>query len=198
MIDTKLSILSLGVLVIGLVIILALVGVAILFARSGRRRSSVGASMPVDVPSGVSLEARRDAREAVLQKLASKELTREQAETQLAELDNPVPEALPTPQARRGMGGAGCGCLVAVLVGVLVLVALGVFLSFFSVRRARVTSEDMCRQAQAAGVEAHRHSMATDSEQRGITARPSVELIEQVNETGILMPKTIHNEGVER
>ena len=123
------------------------------------------------VPGG-STASRREAREAVLSQLAAKELTREQAEERLAELDNPVPEALPTPPVRRGLGGAGCGCLVVSAIGLLVLVLA--IVGFFWMRVSHSRSEQVQMHQRAKSVHAAAFHAA---QQRGMSpARVSVSM----------------------
>jgi hypothetical protein len=122
----------------GLLVVIVVV-VVVAATISGRRRPAPMPAPTGDSVTGGSTASRREAREAVLSQLAAKELTREQAEERLAELDNPVPEALPTPPVRRGLGGAGCGCLVVSAIGLLVLVLA--ILGFFWLRVSHSRSE---------------------------------------------------------
>lgn len=187
---------------IGLVIAVTLVGLVVIVALNARRRSATVAAPPADTPAGVPLEARREARETVLRKLADKELTREQAEAQLAELDNPVPETLPTPQAQRGVGGRGCGCLAASLLGLLILILCGACYAYFSVRRVRLLQDELCREAMAA------HRGAAERHQRGLPSgrlkvtmqaqhRDASDSVVELDATRVLMQETVQDGGVE-
>ncbi len=185
-----------GLLMLALVLVATLVGLGVLVVLNARRRSATVASPPADAALGVPLEARRDAREAVLRKLAAKELTREQAEVELAALDNPVPEVLPTPQAQRGVGGLGCGCLVASLLGLMILIVCGACYAYFSVRHARAVREQIHRKVVAAG----HWDMASQRSRGTVQVRcpdPS-DSVEQPDVTRVLIPEAIQDGGIER
>ena len=117
-------------IVIGLVIVLPIVLICILL---GRRRTP--AALPPMQPATTEIpEARNQRREAILGRLANKEITRDEAEQQLLELDKPLPEQMPVapPPARNGCGR---GCLVAVICGIVAVVLLllllfGLFFGF--------------------------------------------------------------------
>lgn len=135
-----------------------------------RRRDGAGGDAPEGRMPAESAASRRDAREAVLRQLADKELTREQAEARLAELDNPVPETLPTPPARRSGIGLGCGCLVAAVILLLLLLVMLVVgrISVPCVRRAQVKAAECRRQQIIEQVTATPH-MAMPSQSGRVT-----------------------------
>lgn len=112
-------------LIIASVVILPVALICMLLAR-GTRRPAVPAAQPATT---VNPAERNRRREAILEKLAAKEISREDAEQQLVELDKPLPEQMPVPppQTNKGCGG---GCLVATicLIIVLALLLLAVFL----------------------------------------------------------------------
>jgi uncharacterized membrane protein len=110
-------------LIIGLVVILPIVLICVLL---GSRRSQP-ATQPSQPPEAIDPAERNRKREAILNQLAAKEITKEDAEQQLLELDNPVPEQLPIapPPPRRG---CGAGCLVAVICAIVAVILLLLFL----------------------------------------------------------------------
>jgi uncharacterized protein HemX len=77
---------------------------------------------------------RRQRREAILEKLSRKELSRDEAERQLLDLDSPLPSEMPPPPAQKNNRGCGCGCgcLTAVVLA-LALIGL-LLLGFFGIR----------------------------------------------------------------
>ncbi len=160
----------------GGLLVVVIVGVVVVAATmSGRRRPAPMPAPTGDSVTGGSTASRREAREAVLSQLAAKELTREQAEERLAELDNPVPEALPTPPVRRGLGGAGCGCLVVSAIGLLVLVLA--IVGFFWMRVSHSRSQQVQMHQRAVAEEVMHAAVFHEAQQRGMApARVSVSM----------------------
>ena len=113
-------------LIIGLVIILPIVLICVLL---GKRREQATVYQ-VQSQETIDPSERNRKREAILNQLAAKEITKEDAEQQLLELDNPVPEQLPVapPPPRKG---CGTGCLVAVICAIVAVILL--LLSIFGV-----------------------------------------------------------------
>jgi cytochrome c-type biogenesis protein CcmH/NrfG len=109
-------------LLAGLVIILPIVLICVLL---GKRRGQPTAQVQ---PRETTDPAERNRkREEILKQLAAKEITKEEAEQQLLELENPVPEQLPAapPPPRNGCGS---GCLVAVICAIVAVLLLLLFL----------------------------------------------------------------------
>lgn len=118
-------------LVIGVVIVLPIVLIAILLGRRRPPASSAAPPAPNENPA-----ARNQRREEILGRLARKEISRDEAERQLVELDNPVPAQMPaTPPPPRN--GCGSGCLVAVICGMVAFVLLLLLLGSFFLHRNR-------------------------------------------------------------
>jgi len=112
-------------LIAGLVIILPIVLICVLL---GKRRGQPTAHQ-VQPQETTDPAERNRKREEILKQLAAKEITKEEAEQQLLELENPVPEQLPAapPPPRNGCGS---GCLVAVICAIVAVVIL--FLLLFA------------------------------------------------------------------
>jgi uncharacterized membrane protein len=125
-----------GILLI-LGIVLAVVLVCVLLATRRKTRAMPAPTMPVTAANNP--EARNQRREAILERLAKKEISSEEAEQQLLALDNPLPEQMPVapPPPRNGCGS---GCLVAVICGIVIFVLLILVLlgSFFFMRTNEV------------------------------------------------------------
>lgn len=126
-------------IIISVVIILPIVLICVLLF--GRQRKPA-ASPVVQPATNDNPEARNQRREAILGQLANKTISREEAERQLRELDNPLPEQMPAAPPPAG-NGCGKGCLVAgicaiIALGVLLLLLLGMF---------GITGRTMHRQA---------------------------------------------------
>lgn len=127
------------VVITGLFILLLIILIGAIAAGS-RKRGSPAPSLQPDSPAN-NPEARNQRREAILDKLAQKEITRDEAEQQLLELDTPLPEQMPTPP-RPPKGGCGSGCLIAVICGLVALVlAILLIISLLFVG-VRTTSEE--------------------------------------------------------
>jgi uncharacterized membrane protein len=128
------GILSWGVLLLGGVSILAIIVVVVLLAI--RRKPAVSIQSSPVVEGHEELRGQR--RETILEALANKEITQEEAERKLLDLDTPLPEQMPAPLPT----GKGCGkgCLVAAICGVVafVVLILFMFLMLFSVRPQRM------------------------------------------------------------
>jgi uncharacterized membrane protein len=110
-------------LLAGLVIILPIVLICVLL---GKRRGQPTAHQVHSQETTDPAERNRK-REEILKQLAAKEITKEEAEQQLLELENPVPEQLPAapPPPRNGCGS---GCLVAVICAIVAVLLLLLFL----------------------------------------------------------------------
>ena len=113
-------------LLLGLVIALAVV-IGLLCTR---RKPAPAAYTP---PPEINPADRQQEREAILEQLAQKEISQDEAEQKLRELDNPVPAEMPPPPAQQN--NRGCGCLAAVVIA-LVLFGLLAFLllGFFGIQ----------------------------------------------------------------
>lgn len=124
---------SASMLVVGLIVLalltLFIVGIVVtVVLLTGRRSKPVTSGIPEPRPT-TSTEGRRQQREEILEKLAAQEMSREDAESALLELDKPLPEQMPLPpQTRSGCGGAGC--LIVAVVAALVVVVLFVAVLF--------------------------------------------------------------------
>ena len=119
-----------GFLMLGgliLMIIILIVGVVLLMIR---RKPKVETQIQPVVSSNPEMRSQR--REAILKGLANKEISQEEAERQLLDLDTPLPEQMPAPVRAAGKG-CGKGCLVAVICGVVafVVIILLLFLMLF-------------------------------------------------------------------
>lgn len=128
-------------LIVGLLIILPIVLICVLL---GSLRSRP-VPQPTQPPEAIDPAERNRKREAILNQLAAKEITKEDAEQQLLELDNPVPEQLPVaplPPRR----GCGAGCLVAVICIIVAVILL--LLSVFGVTSVRRVSHSQQRVIQ--------------------------------------------------
>lgn len=88
-------------------------------------------AVPVVSAHSINPTDRQQLREAILEQLSRKEINQDEAERQLLELDNPVPEEMPPPPQRRN--GRGCGCLIAATVAIALLALLLPLLLFFAV-----------------------------------------------------------------
>ena len=116
--------------IFGIVVVLPLIIILIILGtRKGR------AAAPMHPPAGSIDPAERNRqREAILEKLANKELSREEAEQELLELDKPLPEQMPAPPPAGGKG-CGAGCLVAAIVGIIGFILLPLLLyGMFGIR----------------------------------------------------------------
>ena len=118
------SVFPILLLIIGLVIILPIVLICVLL---GKRREQATVYQ-VQSQETIDPSERNRKREAILNQLATKEITKEDAEQQLLELDNPVPEQLPVAPAPP-RNGCGTGCLIAVICAIVAIAIL--FLLFF-------------------------------------------------------------------
>lgn len=124
------SVIALLLLLVLIVGIPLLIGGVVAVILVSRKNKSGPQDMTSIEPALVTGDTRAQ-RSEILQQLADKQLTREDAEARLAALGTPVPEDMPQlPQA--SSGGSGKGCLIAllialpiVLVGILVLLVLG-------------------------------------------------------------------------
>lgn len=126
------------IILLMLILLLLLLPVILIIVLVGRRNQPPPAAAPQVEPMAPGERSRR--REAILERLASKELSREEAEQQLLELDNPVPAEMPGAPQRKGNGAAlGCGCLVAVLLAIVAAVLL--FGLLFGFRSHHVRAE---------------------------------------------------------
>ena len=110
-----------------LLLIAATVAGVILIALLCMRRKPQ--PVTIDLPEQTNPVDRKQRRTAILEKLSQKEISQNEAERQLLELDNPVPAEMPPPPAPQK--NHGCGCLIATvialaLIGLLIL-ALGLF-----------------------------------------------------------------------
>ena len=120
-----------------LLTILALLGLFAIFAivliivLAASRRSKPAPTIKMPTQSIPPAE-RNQRREAILEKLSSGNLSREEAEEQLLKLDKPIPEQMPVPPPSNS--GCGKGCLIAaisfaIVIGFLTLLLLGLVFS---------------------------------------------------------------------
>jgi flagellar basal body-associated protein FliL len=116
-----------GLLIIGLLVAGVVTLVVVLTTRNKQPVSPQTAPQPA---APVTLED----RQAILKQLADGELTKAQAEEQLARLGSPVPETMPVPPPSGS--GTSKGCLIAALIALILPIVLLVlvFLFFVSVR----------------------------------------------------------------
>ena len=126
-------------ILIGIVVILPIIIICIIV---GRKKSAANQPVPQQ-PDSIDPAERNRQREAILEKLAKKELSREAAEQELLELDKPLPEKMPPPPPRSNKG-CGTGCLVVVIAGFIALVVL-LLLFMGSFRLHRVSNESEVR-----------------------------------------------------
>lgn len=99
-----------------LFLLIILIGVIVAVSR---KRGSPAPSLQPETTVNNPM-ARNQRREAILEKLAQKEITRSEAEQLLLELDKPLPETMPVPPPPKS--GCGSGCLIAVVCGLVALV----------------------------------------------------------------------------
>ena len=127
------------IIVILCVIILPVVLICVLLATKNRRPAVPGVpSLPTPDP-----EMRNRQREMILERLAAREISREEAEAQLLDLDRPLPEQLPMPP-RKQVNGCFVGCLAALIVGILVflfLILMVFDIHFMRIRRAEARQQ---------------------------------------------------------
>ena len=110
----------------GIVVVLPLIIICVIL---GRKRGTGAA--PIQQPStSVDPAERNRQRELILEKLAKKELSREDAEQELLELDKPLPEQMPAPPPAKGKG-CGAGCLAAIIAGLIAFILLVLLLLGF-------------------------------------------------------------------
>ena len=109
-----------GFLMLGGLILMVFILILVVVLLTVRRKSKVKTENQPVVSSNPEMRSQR--REAILNGLANKEITQEEAERQLLDLDTPLPEQMPAP-APAGKG-CGKGCLVAVICGVTAFVVL--------------------------------------------------------------------------
>jgi hypothetical protein len=126
---TSISPLMPFLIIVGLIVIFAIIlPITLLCVVLAGRRNKTAASTPVQPEATpVNPEARNQRREAILDQLAKKEITSEDAEQQLLELDNPLPEQMPVTPPKSGCG-MSLGCLVAAICGLFIFVVLAVVL----------------------------------------------------------------------
>jgi hypothetical protein len=125
-----------------LFLLIILIGVVIAISR---KRAST--APPLQPQAAVNNPvARNQRREAILEKLAQKEITRTEAEQQLLELDQPLPETMP--MAPPPKGGCGSGCLLAVACGLVLLVVTILLLMSLSFVGVKTTVSKQHRAVQ--------------------------------------------------
>jgi uncharacterized membrane protein len=126
------SVSYMGGLMLGGKILLVIILILVVVLLAIRRNPKVKTENQPVVSSNP--EMRGQQRETILEGLANKEITQEEAERQLLDLDTPLPEQMPAPLP----AGKGCGkgCLVAVICGVVafVVIILLLFLMLFGLK----------------------------------------------------------------
>lgn len=125
--------------------------IVLLVVALGRKNKPAAVSQERPVTMADPAERNRQ-REAILEKLAGKELTCEEAEQQLLELDKPLPEQMPPPPPPTNKG-CGFGCLIAAILGFMAFIVLLVLLYGFVGHRVRSVEQ----QHQAMQMEHMRH-----------------------------------------
>jgi hypothetical protein len=136
-------------LLLGILFLVVLVSIAVVVAV--RRPGKPAPSGPGPAAGPAKL---RQQRQAILNQMAQKKISREEAESRLASLGEPAsgrPAAAPAP------GGRGCGtaALVVAVVGgflLLLLVVLLLFFGLFAVRHAaaaQVMPQPVCYEPNA-------------------------------------------------
>jgi hypothetical protein len=98
----------------------------------------------------------------ILEKLARKEITREQAEEMFAELGTPIPEEPPAALASKGKVGPGClvAILLTILAGLVIPVLLAVF--FYVERDSCIMREEAVRMEMDHDRRRMQREMSTD------------------------------------
>lgn len=124
--------------IIGIIIIPSIILICVLLAGKRNKTSATTPFQPA--AETIHPEERNQRREAILGQLASKEITRAEAEQQLLELDNPLPEQMPMAPPPKSRGGSGC--LIAAICGLVAFVILILLVvSFFFVAVEKTSSE---------------------------------------------------------
>ncbi len=117
-------------------IILSCIVAVLVVTFLSRCRTKSDQPRPMAVPSP---PMNREQRVQILQQLADRRITVDEAESRLAALGNPVPAAIPTGGPRSSSSGVGCLIAALIVAGVLALLVFGVVaLSFVGWRRAEV------------------------------------------------------------
>ena len=151
--------LPLGILVI---VVLGALLVGLLLVVLLRRNRSRDLDRPEEYVRSYTSEPKysepisREERVSILEQLANKEITREEAEARLAKSNGPVPREMPPPPTV-APAPRGRGCLIALMVGigVILLIFVLMFVGFFGFRVSRVQREiqqqrEMQREMQRA------------------------------------------------
>lgn len=145
------GILSLFVIA-GIVIIVPVILICVVLAGKRNKAPATAASQPE--AETVNPEARNQRRETILGQLAKKEISREEAEKLLLELDNPLPRQMPTTPPPKS--GCGSGCLIAIICGLVagvILILLLMSLLFVSVETTSSEYEVQVEEMRKAQIE---------------------------------------------
>jgi hypothetical protein len=104
-----------GFLIIGLLVAGVVILVVVLATRNKQPTAQSVAPLP-------SAPVTHEDRQAILKKLADGDLTKAEAEEQLAQLGSPVPETMPAPPPQGS--GASKGCLIAAIIAIVLSLIL--------------------------------------------------------------------------